>query len=133
MTVLFVTTYFLPLYFQTVQNASPLNSGVKLLPSIVSQLIFAIVAGALGESDLNLGIYFANHFLISLENGLCDSIRGPWYSPRCHRLWPLYNPQPVYPHWKMVWISNPRWCRPRHGYADGAYDSLLGCVPIDRV
>ena len=49
MTVLFITTYFLPIYFQTVQNASPLNSGVKLLPSIVSQLIFVILSGALGK------------------------------------------------------------------------------------
>ena len=58
MTVLFIATYFLPLYFQTVQNASSLNSGVKLLPSIVSQLIFAIVAGALGESSLTLSFLF---------------------------------------------------------------------------
>ena len=49
MTVLFITTYFLPIYFQTVQNASPLNSGVKSLPSIVSQLIFAILSGGLGN------------------------------------------------------------------------------------
>ena len=55
-TVLFIVIYFLPLYFQTVQNAFPLNSGVKLLPSIVSQLIFAILAGALGEFYLNLSL-----------------------------------------------------------------------------
>ena len=104
LTVLFIATYFLPLYFQTVQNASPLNSGVKMLPSIVSQLIFAVVAGALGESHLDLS--FASNSLtcflfvvISLENGLRYSIRGPWHRPRCHRLWPLHDTQPIHPRW----------------------------------
>ena len=50
MTVLFITTFYLPIYFQSVQNASPLTSGVRLLPSIVSQLIFAILSGGLGKS-----------------------------------------------------------------------------------
>ncbi|KAI1628106.1 MFS multidrug transporter [Exophiala viscosa] len=40
-------TYYLPLYFQTVKGASPLMSGVDLLPSIISQVIFTIIAGAL--------------------------------------------------------------------------------------
>ena len=122
MTVIFIATYFLPLYFQTVQNASPLSSGVKLLPSIVSQLIFAILAGAMG-SIIFLSLDLAD--MNSLENGLRYSIRGPWNSPRYHWLWPLHNTQPVHPHWSMVWIPNPCWLWPRDGYADGTYTTAL--------
>lgn len=53
MTVLFITTYFLPIYFQAVQAHSPLGSGVRLLPSIVSQTVFAVVGGALGNFSLS--------------------------------------------------------------------------------
>jgi hypothetical protein len=37
--------YYLPIYFQAVRGASPTMSGVDLLPSILSQMIFAIVSG----------------------------------------------------------------------------------------
>ncbi|KAK4937643.1 hypothetical protein LTR10_021789 [Elasticomyces elasticus] len=40
-------TYYLPLYFQTVKGASPLMSGVDLLPSIISQAIFTVTIGGL--------------------------------------------------------------------------------------
>lgn len=46
----FCASYFLPVYFQAVKGASPLLSGVYLLPSILSQLILAVVAGILGKS-----------------------------------------------------------------------------------
>ena len=36
--------YYLPIYFQTVKQASPMLSGVYTLPSMISQLIFAILA-----------------------------------------------------------------------------------------
>ena len=41
----FCASYFLSVYFQAVKGASPLLSGVYLLPSILSQLILAVVAG----------------------------------------------------------------------------------------
>lgn len=41
-----VASTFLPIYFQAVRGASPTMSGVDLLPSILSQLIFALVSGA---------------------------------------------------------------------------------------
>ncbi|THV76873.1 MFS general substrate transporter [Aureobasidium pullulans] len=37
--------YYLPIYFQAVRGASPTMSGVDLLPSIISQMIFAILSG----------------------------------------------------------------------------------------
>ncbi|GKT82243.1 MFS multidrug transporter [Colletotrichum tofieldiae] len=42
-----IQIYLLPLYFQTVQGASPAQSGVNILPSILSQLAFAYGGGLL--------------------------------------------------------------------------------------
>ena len=47
---LVVLTYYLPLWFQVVKDASPIGSGVMLLPTIISQTVFTLVAGAIGES-----------------------------------------------------------------------------------
>ena len=44
---LLTTTYYLPIYFQTVRNATPTLSGVYLLPTIVPMMIAAISSGAL--------------------------------------------------------------------------------------
>ncbi|KAL1856396.1 hypothetical protein Daus18300_010768 [Diaporthe australafricana] len=41
----FITSYFLPLYFQSVQGSSPFTAGVHMLPSIISQLITAVFSG----------------------------------------------------------------------------------------
>lgn len=40
--------YYLPIYFQAVKGASPMMSGVDLLPSILSQLIAVLGSGAAG-------------------------------------------------------------------------------------
>lgn len=40
-----ISIYYLPYYFQSVLNKSPVTGGIDLLPSIVSQLTFAILAG----------------------------------------------------------------------------------------
>jgi hypothetical protein len=45
----FVSTYFLPLYFQAVGGVSPLISGVYTLPSILSNTLFAVGTGILGK------------------------------------------------------------------------------------
>jgi hypothetical protein len=51
-------TYYLPIYFQAVRNASPLMSGVDLLPSIVSTALFGILTGALGKSNFHTKAHF---------------------------------------------------------------------------
>lgn len=43
-------TYYLPIYFQSVKDASPLMSGVDLLPSILSTVVAGIVTGGASES-----------------------------------------------------------------------------------
>ncbi|KAK0616757.1 major facilitator superfamily domain-containing protein [Immersiella caudata] len=49
MTVVFSAGYFLPLYFQAIQGATPVMSGVYVLASVLSQLLFAGVSGFLVE------------------------------------------------------------------------------------
>ena len=48
-----IMSYYLPIYFQTVRDASPTMSGVYMLPSILSQIIFATVSGVLGMPCLS--------------------------------------------------------------------------------
>jgi hypothetical protein len=45
---MFTTLYYFPIYFQAVRSATPTNSGVDLLPQIISNMFITIVTGALG-------------------------------------------------------------------------------------
>ena len=47
-------SYYLPIYFQAVKGASPLKSGVDLLPSILMQLLGAVGSGILGKQLVDL-------------------------------------------------------------------------------
>lgn len=44
----FVGSLWVPTYFQTVRGASPTQSGVNVLPLILSQILLAIASGAAG-------------------------------------------------------------------------------------
>lgn len=46
---LFITGYYLPIYFQAVRGASPLMSGVDVLPNILPQMFMSVIAGKLGK------------------------------------------------------------------------------------
>ena len=43
-------SYYLPVYFQAIRKDSPMMSGVSMLPNILSQVLFAVISGALSES-----------------------------------------------------------------------------------
>lgn len=43
--VTFIAANFIPIYFQSIQEASAFTSGVHLLPSIISQLITSVLSG----------------------------------------------------------------------------------------
>lgn len=45
-----IVVYYLPMYFQAIKGASPMISGVDLLPNILSQLIGTLLSGVLGQS-----------------------------------------------------------------------------------
>lgn len=55
-----VSSYYLPVYFQAVKNESPMMSGVYLLPSILSQLIVAVVSGLLSKCLPNMHLSFSS-------------------------------------------------------------------------
>ena len=54
MTNVFCASFFLPMYFQAVRDASPMMSGVYVLASILSQLMAVPPTGKLGESPRSL-------------------------------------------------------------------------------
>jgi hypothetical protein len=43
------TSFYMAIYFQADKGVSPMLSGVYLLPSILSQMLFGIAAGGLGN------------------------------------------------------------------------------------
>lgn len=45
----FVTAYYLPLYFQGVKADTPFESGYNFLPTILTQVLFTLVSGRLGK------------------------------------------------------------------------------------
>jgi hypothetical protein len=49
MSALYGATYFLPIYFQAINNATPIMSGVYLLPLILPQLFMSASAGQLSK------------------------------------------------------------------------------------
>jgi hypothetical protein len=45
-----LASFFLPVYFQSVKAATPFQSGLYLLPSMIGQIIFAVLTGLLSMS-----------------------------------------------------------------------------------
>lgn len=43
--------YYIPIWFQAVKGASPLSSGVMYLPTVISDLLTAVIAGVLSKSE----------------------------------------------------------------------------------
>jgi hypothetical protein len=71
---LLMTTYYLPIYFQAVRNATPTLSGVYLLPGIIGTMIFAIVSGALvGKLGYYLPWAVASGVLATIGAGLIST------------------------------------------------------------
>lgn len=40
--------YYLPMWFQVIQNATPLHSGIRFLPTVLSNFFMSILGGAMG-------------------------------------------------------------------------------------
>jgi hypothetical protein len=49
MSQIFCVSYYLPIYFQAVKGVSPIMSGVYILPSVSTHVVFSLVTGILGE------------------------------------------------------------------------------------
>ena len=50
---LIMISYYLSLWFQAVKNASPTDSGLMILSTVISQILFAPIAGILGISPIS--------------------------------------------------------------------------------
>ena len=60
----FVASYYLPIYFQSVKGANPLAAGLDMLPAILTQIVFAIISGVLCTwNPYKLRISFLFYFL----------------------------------------------------------------------
>ena len=69
--LMFQITYFLPLYFQSLKNASPTGSGVNMLPTSIAAMPFAIGAGiALSKLGKYKPIMFIGCICLAISFGL---------------------------------------------------------------
>jgi hypothetical protein len=59
------STYYIPIYFQTVRQASAMLSGVYTLPSIITQLFTGVTSGILG---MFLFFFFSPPFQVADTN-----------------------------------------------------------------
>lgn len=64
----FLSAYFLPIYFQSIQGSSPFTSGVHTLPSILSQMLMAVVSGV-GVSKLGYYLPWAVGASVTMSIG----------------------------------------------------------------
>lgn len=72
--------YYLPIYFQAVNAAGPLLSGVYLLPTIVPQLVTAASSGLISTLHLILPSYLEANIHHSIEIRLRDAFRLPFFN-----------------------------------------------------
>ena len=81
---MFMTSYYLPIYFQGVRGKSPAISGVYLLPGILSQLVGAVLSGkAVGMFGYYLPWSVFSGLLCSIGYGLLSTLNphtttGKW-------------------------------------------------------
>lgn len=125
-------SYYLPIYFQAIKNASPMISGVDILPSIISQMISAILSGQLCMynprvtmcATTNEEFYSGEGWLLfTVERTRCFSCR--------YRQWidfDLFNNDQ---HWKVDWISDYLGCGSWYWFTNGNFmtpTSLISCI-----
>ncbi|GJC78982.1 efflux pump mlcE [Colletotrichum liriopes] len=68
---LLVHSYYLPIYFQALKDASPFMSGVYLLPSILSQLISSALSGFLVKTiGYCLPVVLLSGVIVAISSGL---------------------------------------------------------------
>lgn len=76
----FIAAFYLPIYFQSIKEASPFMSGVYMLPGILSQLVIGISGGFLAQK---VGYYLpfavVGAVVAAIANGLLSTM-GPYTS-----------------------------------------------------
>ncbi|KAH8202700.1 hypothetical protein TruAng_003186 [Truncatella angustata] len=71
----FTTAFYFPVYFQAVRDASPMQSGVDMLPQIVTNMIVTIITGALiNRVGYYLPFALASGVFTSVGTGLISTL-----------------------------------------------------------
>lgn len=83
----FLITYYLPLWFQVVKDASPLMSGVYTLPSVLSQITGTIITGFLGKSMIDPE--YTSHFNMSQSPRSATTRHLSLWEVPCQQLHPV--------------------------------------------
>ncbi|TEA10097.1 Efflux pump mlcE [Colletotrichum sidae] len=74
MSITLVGSYYLPQYFQSVKGETPFRGGVDFLPTILAQLVSAVVSGALvGKLGYYLPWVFFGSVCASIGSGLIST------------------------------------------------------------
>lgn len=122
-----IPVYYLPEWFQIVKAASPIRSGVMLLPSICTQVAGSLVSGILGTFNLTvlsfsnvlLGLWLTKRsffFFFSQVREILQSLVPCWVYTLLHRSRTVYY---LYGFYNLIrpldWISDTSglWMRVR--------------------
>ncbi|KAF8865990.1 MFS general substrate transporter [Acephala macrosclerotiorum] len=68
--------YYLPMWFQVIQNATPLHSGIRFLPSVLSNFVMSILGGAMVTKfgHFNPWLFFGTA-LTAIASGLFSTFK----------------------------------------------------------
>ncbi|OJJ50764.1 hypothetical protein ASPZODRAFT_56036 [Penicilliopsis zonata CBS 506.65] len=67
--------YYVPVYFQAIKNTSPMMSGVYMLPSILAQMLFAVMSGVLTGK---LGYYLPWTLFCGVASSIGNGLVSTW-------------------------------------------------------
>lgn len=80
----FISLYYLPIYFQSVDNLSPIQSGVRNLPLVITLIIIMLsIGGVVSKMDRTAPIMVVGSALATVSSGLFytfgpDTSTGEW-------------------------------------------------------
>jgi len=125
MTAIYVVTIYLSMYFQAIQNFSPMRSGSYLLASILSQLLFTGLAAKLREL-MSIPSILHDH---STDYSVHDSCQDRVGGTLCRGCWPVHcreqhclrSSQDLVRSSRVHRVSDSEWCWKRCCHAVGKY------------
>lgn len=144
MSITLVSSYYLPMYFQSVKGATPFQGGVDVLPTILGQLVFAVVSGALGELTFRNGFFVATSSSFYASRGFLTRIYrsrqiGILSPMGCLRRRCVHNRQrahldvdAVYRPREVDRLPGPPRSGPRRQHADGEPHPASPPLPVRR-
>jgi hypothetical protein len=94
---LVTTTFYLPIWFQSVKNVGPILSGVYILPMIGSVILSSVLTGQLGILSLPSASPPSKLINDSISHRPLHLLRHSWLRPNGHFRWSLLHPRPPPP------------------------------------